>query len=225
MPGANQKPRGEVMQVLEGLKQSIIEGDESKAAQFADRAVVEGIDAKTVLDEALIAGMNVVGERFRSHDIFLPEVLLAAKAMYAALAKIRPLFVKGEMPLLGRVVIGSVQGDLHDIGKNLVGIMLEGAGFEVIDLGTDVAPERFVDEAVAHGAGVIGMSALLTTTMPGMGRVITILKERGLIGKIKVIIGGAPVNEEFCREIGADAYCFDAANSVATVKKLLQIAH
>lgn len=209
------------MQILENLKQTIIDGDEEKAGRHAAEAIDSGVDAKRVLDEAMIAAMNVVGERFRTHEIFLPDVLLAAKAMYAALAKIRPLFLKEKMPSLGTVVIGSVRGDLHDIGKNLVGIMLEGAGFEVIDLGTDVAPERFVDEAVARGAQVIGMSALLTTTMPAMGKVIQILKERGLLGKIKVIIGGAPVNDEFCKEIGADAYCFDAANSVMTVKKLL----
>lgn len=213
------------MEVLEFLKQSIIDGDEEKAAQYAKDAIAAKLEAKTILDEALIAGMNVVGERFRAHEIFLPDVLLSAKAMYAALAKIRPLFLQEKMPSLGKVVIGSVQGDLHDIGKNLVGIMLEGAGFEVIDLGTDVAPEQFVDEAVKNNAQIIGMSALLTTTMPGMGKVVNLLKERNLLGKIKVIIGGAPVNEEFCKEIGADAYCFDAANSVATVKKLLGLAH
>lgn len=209
------------MEIFEALKQSIIDGNEEKAGQLTAEAVAAGADAKTILDEALISGMNIVGERFRTHEIFLPDVLLAAKAMYAALARIRPLFLKGKMPSLGKVVIGSVKGDLHDIGKNLVGIMLEGAGFEVIDLGTDVAPEKFVDEAVKNDAQVIGLSALLTTTMPAMGKVVNILKERGLLGKIKVIIGGAPVNDEFCREIGADAYCFDAANSVATVKKLL----
>ncbi len=209
------------MQILELLKQSIIDGNEEHAARYAGDAIAERIDAKIILDDALIAGMNVVGEKFRTHEIFLPDVLLSAKAMYAALAKVRPLFLKEKIPSPGKVVIGSVQGDLHDIGKNLVGIMLEGAGFEVIDLGTDVAPEQFVDEAVARNAQVIGLSALLTTTMPGMGKVVNILKERGLLGKIKVIIGGAPVNDEFCREIGADAYCFDAANSVATVKKLL----
>ncbi len=213
------------MNALECLKDSIIAGDDEQASRYADEAIRAKLDVKTILDDALIAGMNVVGERFRTHEIFLPDVLLAAKAMYAALAKIRPLFVQENMPSQGKVVIGSVQGDLHDIGKNLVGIMLEGAGFEVIDLGTDVGPERFVEEAMKHGAQVIGMSALLTTTMPAMGKVVAILKERGLLGKIKVIIGGAPVNDAFCTEIGADAYCFDAANSVATVKKLLGMAH
>ncbi|MCX7679094.1 MAG: corrinoid protein [Spirochaetes bacterium] len=209
------------MHAIELLKQSIIDGDEEKASLYVNEALAAKIDPQRIVNEALIDGMNVVGERFRVHEIFLPEVLLAAKAMYAALAKIKPLFIKEKMPTRGKVVIGSVQGDLHDIGKNLVAIMLEGAGYEIIDLGTDVLPERFVDEAVKQNAQVIGMSALLTTTMPVMGKVMEILKERGLLGKIKVIIGGAPVNDDFCKEIGADAYCYDAANAVETVKRLL----
>lgn len=211
----------EAMNLLNKISESIMEGDEEAAGKLTGESIGAGVEPAKILDGGLIAGMNVIGERFRKHEIFLPDVLLAAKAMYAGLEKLRPLLVKGGVPARGKVVIGSVKGDLHDIGKNLVGIMLEGAGFEVIDLGTDVAPERFVDEAIAHNAGLIGMSALLTTTMPMMREVMAVLKERGLFGKIRVVIGGAPVSDSYCREIGADAYCFDAANSVETVKKLL----
>ena len=209
------------MELLKKISDSLMEGDAESVGALTAEALAAGADARAVLDGGLIAGMNVIGERFRKHEIFLPDVLLAAKAMYAGLEKLKPLLAKGGVSAQGKVVIGSVKGDLHDIGKNLVGIMLEGAGFEVIDLGTDVAPERFVDEAVSRGAGVIGMSALLTTTMPVMRDVTALLKGRGLLGKIRVVIGGAPVSDAYCREIGADAYCFDAANSVETVKKLL----
>lgn len=209
------------MELLKKISDSLMEGDAESVGALTAEALAAGADARAVLDGGLIAGMNVIGERFRKHEIFLPDVLLAAKAMYAGLEKLKPLLAKGGVSAQGKVVIGSVKGDLHDIGKNLVGIMLEGAGFEVVDLGTDVAPERFVDEAVSRGAGVIGMSALLTTTMPVMRDVTALLKGRGLLGKIRVVIGGAPVSDAYCREIGADAYCFDAANSVETVKKLL----
>ncbi|HPA71534.1 MAG TPA: corrinoid protein [Spirochaetota bacterium] len=209
------------MELLKKISDSLMEGDAESVGALTAEALAAGADARAVLDGGLIAGMNVIGERFRKHEIFLPDVLLAAKAMYTGLGKLKPLLAKGGVSAQGKVVIGSVKGDLHDIGKNLVGIMLEGVGFEVIDLGTDVAPERFVDEAVSRGAGIIGMSALLTTTMPVMRDVTALLKERGLLGKIRVVIGGAPVSDAYCREIGADAYCFDAANSVETVKKLL----
>lgn len=165
--------------------------------------------------------MTVVGDRFRVHEIFLPDVLLAAKAMYAGMDELRPLLVRDGIPSIGKVVVGTVRGDLHDIGKNLVGIMLKGAGFEVIDLGHDVAPERMVQTAYEQGASVIGMSALLTTTMPVMGEVVGLLRERGLAGTIRTIVGGAPVTDEFARQIGADAYGFDAGNAVDVVKDLV----
>jgi 5-methyltetrahydrofolate--homocysteine methyltransferase len=170
------------------------------------------------VNDGLIAGMNVVGERFRDHHIFLPDVLLAARAMNRAMDVLRPLLEKDGIPNRGRIVIGSVKDDLHDIGKNLVGILLRGAGFEVIDLGNDVPAETFVDRAVEEDAGVIGMSALLTTTMPVMRRVVELVRERGLEGRIRTLIGGAPVSGEFAREIGADAYAFDGANAVETVE-------
>jgi 5-methyltetrahydrofolate--homocysteine methyltransferase len=165
--------------------------------------------------------MNVVGEQFRAHEIFLPDVLLAAKALYAGLDLLQPILAGEGLPTRGRIVLGAVQGDLHDIGKNLVGIMLKGAGFEVIDLGADVAPENFVDVAEQEQARVIGMSALLTTTMPVMARVVELLHRRGLAGAVRTIVGGAPVTEEFARDIGADAHGYDAANAVERVRMLV----
>jgi 5-methyltetrahydrofolate--homocysteine methyltransferase len=150
-------------------------------------------------------------------------VLMAAQAMNAGMEHLKPLLVREGIPTLGKIVLGSVQGDLHDIGKNLVGVLLKGAGFEVIDLGNDVPPERFVEAATQHDAPVIGMSALLTTTMPVMGRVVSLLKERGLAGRIKTIIGGAPVTDKYAREIGADAHGYDAANAVDRVKALVGV--
>jgi 5-methyltetrahydrofolate--homocysteine methyltransferase len=168
-------------------------------------------------------GMNVVGEKFKRHEIFLPEVLLSAKAMSAGMELLKPLLIKEDIPVLGRIVIGTVLGDLHDLGKNLVGIMLKGAGFEVIDLGKNVSPEKFVDTAISENAQIIGMSALLTTTMPNMRKVIEIIDEQGLREKIKIVIGGAPVTDEFAMEIGADAYAFDASNSVECIKNMIGV--
>jgi 5-methyltetrahydrofolate--homocysteine methyltransferase len=165
--------------------------------------------------------MSVVGDRFREHDLFLPDVLLAARAMYAGMDLLKPLLIREGVPSIGRVVIGSVRGDLHDIGTNLVGIMLKGAGFDVIDLGHDVSPERMVTTAVEREASVIGMSALLTTTMPVMRDVVERVRREGLDGRIRTIGGGAPVTAAFAREIGADAYGFDAANAVEVVKDLV----
>jgi 5-methyltetrahydrofolate--homocysteine methyltransferase len=162
-----------------------------------------------------------VGEKFRAHEIFLPEVLMAARAMYAGMDILKPLLAKEGVASRGKVVIGTVRGDLHDIGKNLVAIMLRGAGFEVIDLGNDVSPEKFVDAAKESGAELIGMSALLTTTMPVMKEVTSLLGERGLRGRIRTIVGGAPVSDEFAKQIGADAYAYDAASAVERVRALV----
>ena len=198
------------------------QGDAGQVSALVQDALKKNVPAKQVLDEALIQGMQVIGEQYRLHEIFLPDVLLAAKAMYAGMDILKPMLIQEGLPSLGKVVIGTVQGDLHDIGKNLVGIMLKGAGFEVIDLGNNVAPELFVETARKEHASVIGMSALLTTTMPVMARVVELLDEQHLTGAIKTIIGGAPVTNEFAREIGADAYSFDSADAVETVKKLLK---
>jgi len=199
-------------------------GNADRVTVLVKDALQENVPAKQVLDQGLIQGMQVIGDKYRLHEIFLPDVLLAAKAMYAGMDILKPMFIKEGLPSLGKVVIGTVQGDLHDIGKNLIGIMLKGAGFEVIDLGNNVAPEVFVDSARREHASLIGMSALLTTTMSVMARVIELLDEHHLTGTIKTIIGGAPVTEEFAREIGADAYSYDSADAVETVKRLLQSA-
>ena len=199
-------------------------GDDKNVSTFTRQAIEEKIPPKEILESGLIGGMNVVGEKFKAHEIFLPDVLLAAKAMSAGMSLLEPFFIKGGMPIMGKVVIGTVQGDLHDIGKNLVSVMLTGAGFEVIDLGTNVPPERFIEIAKKENAPVIGMSALLTTTMPVMRSVVELLKQEGLSGRIKIIIGGAPVSEEFAQQIGADAYGYDSTNAVESVKKLIEKA-
>ncbi len=174
-----------------------------------------------VLDQGLIPGMSVVGDRFRDGEIFLPEVLIAARAMHAGLDILKPLLAASDAPRRGRVVIGTVRGDLHDIGKNLVAIMLEGAGFDVIDLGTDVAPDAFIDTAEAEGASVIAMSALLTTTMTEMQKVVNRLHERHLSTAHCTIVGGAPLTAAFAEKIGADAWAADAPSAVEEVVRLI----
>ena len=207
------------MDIISELSESLQKGDRKKVADLTARAIEQNIGTRRILDDGLIAGMAVVGERFKVHEIFLPDVLLAAKAMYAGMDLLKPLLIKDGIPTIGKVVIGTVQGDLHDIGKNLVAIMLKGAGFEVIDLGNDVAPERFVETAAKESADVLGMSALLTTTMPVMKSVIDLARERELQKRTKIIVGGASVSAGYAREIGADAYCFDGVSAVEYVKK------
>jgi 5-methyltetrahydrofolate--homocysteine methyltransferase len=209
------------MEILERMAQALQQGDDQQVGQLAAEALAAGIPAGEVLQRGLVAGMNVVGEQFRLREIFLPDVLLSARAMYSGLDVLKPHLASEGVASRGKVVIGTVKGDLHDIGKNLVGIMLKGAGFEVIDLGHDVAPEAFVDAAVREGAPLIGMSALLTTTMTRMRDVVALLRERGLAGKVRTIVGGAPVSADFAREIGADDYACDAATAVNRVEALL----
>ena len=209
------------MEVLRHISEALQNGDGAEVAALTGQAAKEGILPKNILENGLIAGMNIIGEQYKNHAIFLPEVLLAAKAMYAGMDVLKPLFLKEEIPTLGKVVIGTVQGDIHDIGKNLVGIMLKGAGFDVIDLGKDVEPKKFVEVAKGENARVIGMSALLTTTMPVMKEVIALLKKEGLDGKIKTIIGGAPVSSDYAHHIGADAYGYDSMNAVEWIRKLI----
>ena len=211
------------MDLLAELAKGVIDGNDQRVARITQQVIEQGTSPKSILDDGLIAGMNVVGERFRVHDIFLPDVLMAARAMYAGMDLLKPLLIEEGIPSLGKVVIGSVQGDLHDIGKNLVGIMLKGAGFEVIDLGNDVPPEKMVQTAQEQNATVIGMSALLTTTMPVMGEVVDLIDRKGLKGQLKTIVGGAPVTADFALKIGADAHGFDAANAVDQVKNLLNV--
>jgi 5-methyltetrahydrofolate--homocysteine methyltransferase len=209
------------MDILKQISESLQQGDDKKVSEFTKKAVEEKVPPKDILDKGLIGGMNVVGEKYKSHEIFLPQVLLAAKAMHSGMDVLKPLFIKGGMPDRGKVVIGTVQGDLHDIGKNLVGIMLTGAGFKVIDLGFNVSPGKFIETAMQEKAQVIGMSALLTTTMPVMKKVVELLKQQELERSIKTVIGGAPVSEEFAKEIGANAYSFDSTNAVEVVKELI----
>jgi 5-methyltetrahydrofolate--homocysteine methyltransferase len=212
------------MDILTRIAEGLQKGEDQQVGALTREAIAAGAPAADILQKGLIAGMNVVGDRFRLREIFLPDVLLAARAMYAGLEPLRPHLAKEGVPLRGKVVIGTIKGDLHDIGKNLVGIMLKGAGFEVIDLGHDVEPEAFVETAVREGAPLIGMSALLTTTMSRMKEVVALIESRGLSGQIKTIVGGAPLSPEFAREIGADEYASDGSTAVERVKTLLGVA-
>ncbi|MDH3612337.1 MAG: corrinoid protein [Gammaproteobacteria bacterium] len=199
--------------LYDGLADEIAEGTQI----LLDR----GWDAKKVLDEALVGGMNIVGEDFRDGILFVPEVLLAANAMKAGMAILKPILSETGAEPVGKLVIGTVKGDIHDIGKNLVGMMMEGAGFEVVDLGINTDADTYIEALKKHRPNILGMSALLTTTMPYMKVVIDTLKEQGMRDDYIVMVGGAPLNEEFGRAVGADAYCRDAATAVQVAKKLI----
>ncbi len=209
------------MEILEQIAKSLEKGENERVAELTQQAIDLNVPIKDILDNGLIAGMTVVGKRFRDRDMFLPEVLLSARAMYAGMDLLKPYFLESGMTSIGKVVIGTVHGDLHDIGKNLVGIMLKGAGYEIIDLGKDVEAVKFVEAAKKEGATAIAMSALLTTTMPVMQEVIGLLDKEGLKDSVKVIVGGAPVTQDYAREIGADAYGYDAAKAVDVLKQLM----
>jgi len=204
---------------LKALADAVIKGDQSTAVEITKSALEEGTAAKNVLEEGLIAGMDVVGARFKNNEIYIPEVLIAARAMKMAMEILEPELIKAGVEPVGKFLIATVQGDLHDIGKNLVAMMLKGAGFEVIDLGVDVSPEKFIEQVKAKGVQLVGMSALLTTTMPGMERTIKALKEAGVSAKI--MIGGAPVTQGYADKIGADGYAADAASAVDMAKSLV----
>jgi 5-methyltetrahydrofolate--homocysteine methyltransferase len=204
---------------LNALSDAIIRGDQNKSVEITRQALADGMAAKSVLDDGLIAGMDVVGARFKKNEIYIPEVLIAARAMKMAMEVLEPELVKAGVEPIGKLAIGTVQGDLHDIGKNLVAMMLKGAGFEVIDLGVDVGPEKFVEQVKTKGVQLIGMSALLTTTMPGMEKTVKALKNAGL--STKVIVGGAPVTQDYADKIGADGYAADAASAVDMAKSLV----
>ena len=209
------------MEILQQISESLQRGEHEQVAELTRQAIDADLSATQILNDGLMAGMDVVGKRFGAHEIFLPELLLAARAMNAGIDLLKPLFAGGEMPTQGKVVIGTVKGDLHDIGKNLVGIMLKGAGYEVVDVGSDVEADVFVDAVEKEGASVVGLSALLTTTMTGMREGVELVKTRGLQDKVKVIVGGAPLSKEFADEIGADAYGYDAGNAVEIVKEMM----
>ncbi|MEE4271548.1 MAG: corrinoid protein [Thermoanaerobaculales bacterium] len=210
------------MDHLNEISESLQRGDHLRVAELTRKAIDGGTAATEILDRGLLAGMDVVGRRFGAHEIFLPEVLLAARAMKAGMDLVKPLLVSGNAPSRGKVVLGTVKGDVHDIGKNLVGIMLEGAGYEVIDLGTGVDAPTFVDTALAEGARLIGLSALLTTTMSAMREVVDLARSGE--HDLKIIVGGAPLTQDFADAIGADGYSYDAAGAVALVKRLLEAA-
>ncbi len=204
---------------LQALSEAIIAGDQNTALEITKAALEEGVTPKQVLDDGLIAGMNIVGKGFKKNEIYIPEVLIAARAMKAAMQILEPELAKAGVQPVGRLVIGTVQGDLHDIGKNLVAMMLKGSGFEVIDLGVDVEPEKFVEQARAANVQLVGLSALLTTTMPSMEKTINALKDAGL--SVKVMIGGAPVTQSYADKVGAHGYSPDAASAVDLAKSLI----
>ena len=199
--------------MLSQISQQLQKGKAKVVKQLVQEAIDAGIPAQDILEKGLIAGMDVVGEKFRNNEIFVPEVLVAARALNMGSALLKPLLAADGVKASGRVCIGTVQGDLHDIGKNLVKMMMEGKGLEVIDLGTDVAPETFVKTAIEQDCRIICCSALLTTTMPAMAEVVKAAEAAGIREKVKIMIGGAPVSEEFRAQIGADAYTPDAASA------------
>ncbi len=208
----------------ETIFQGILDGDMNAVQEATQAALAAGVAAGDLLNEAMIPGMAEVGRLFEANEYYVPEMLIAARAMKAGLAILKPQLVATGIEPKGKVVLGTVKGDLHDIGKNLVAIMVEGAGFEVIDLGVDVSPEAYVSAAKERKADIIGLSALLTTTMPSMKNTVEAVEEAGLKGKVKVIIGGAPVTQKYADEIGADGYSRDAAGAANLVKKLLGVA-
>ena len=208
----------------EKFYQALSSGKMDEVKALTQKALDAGDPPEKVLKEGLIKAMDRIGVQFKNNEIYIPEVLIAARAMHAGLGVLKPILAKANVSAAGKVVIGTVKGDLHDIGKNLVGMMLEGAGFEVIDVGIDVPPEKFVQAAKDSQANVIGMSALLTTTMMQMKSTVEALQAAGLKGKVKIMVGGAPVTDEFAKQIGADGYAADAASAVNKVKEVLKIS-
>jgi len=209
------------MGILDDLRQSVIEGDRDRTQEFMKNAIAANVPAEEILKEGLISAMAEVGRMFECGESFVPEMLIAARAMKSGLTLLRPHLIAAHVQAVGKVVIGTVQGDVHDIGKNLVGMMLEGAGFEVIDLGADVSAEMYIRAVIEHHPDLVACSALLTTTMLRMKDVILALDEAGLRGRVKVMIGGAPITEDYAREIGADLYAPDAASAASRVKELI----
>lgn len=208
------------MSVLEEIAENLMKGKANDVKDMVEQALNDGEEPGKILNDGLLAGMSVIGEQFRKNEVYVPEVLIAARAMKAGMAVLQPKLTASGVEPIGTVVIGTVKGDLHDIGKNLVGMMLEGAGFKIIDAGIDVEPQKFVDAATENNASIIGVSALLTTTMTNMKPVVETVKASDLEGKVKVMIGGAPVTQSFCDEIGAHGYAPDAASAADLAKKL-----
>lgn len=205
---------------LKAIFDNVVEGDNTSVQQNVQEALGAGIGASAILNEGLIPAMAEVGRLFEEGEYFVPEMLISARAMKGAMATLKPYLLQGDVKYAGKVVIGTVKGDLHDIGKNLVSLMLEGAGFQVSDLGSDVSPEKYVAAIREHDANIVAMSALLTTTMVNMKSTIAAIEESGLRDKVKVMIGGAPVTDSFAKQIGADGYAPDASRAVAVAKAL-----
>ena len=210
------------MSVLVEISESLQKGKKKLVVQYVQQALEEGFAPQQILHEGLLPGMDVVGQKFKNNEVFVPEVLVAARAMNAGAEILKPLLAEAGVGTPGKMVLGTVKGDLHDIGKNLVKMMVEGKGIEVIDLGVDVSAEAFVEAAKEHNADIIGCSALLTTTMPVMAEVVKAVEAAGLKDKVKVMIGGAPVTEEFCKSVGADYYTSDAASAATVAAEILK---
>jgi 5-methyltetrahydrofolate--homocysteine methyltransferase len=208
--------------IIKEIYQNVLEGQSKQTTENVTTALEQGMNAETILNEGMVSAMSEVGRLFEEGEYFVPEMLISARAMQEGLAVLKPALSKADVQPSGKIVIGTVAGDLHDIGKNLVGMMLEGAAFEVIDLGTDVPPEKFVDAIRTSGAQIVAISALLTTTMNNMKTIIKAISDAGLRSTVKIIVGGAPLNEQFAESIGADGYSPDASKAVALVKNLIQ---
>jgi 5-methyltetrahydrofolate--homocysteine methyltransferase len=213
----------ETNEIIELMQEDLYDGYKEEVEEEVEELLKRNLDPYQILTEGLVAGMDVVGDDFRDGILFVPEVLMAAKAMKGGMAILRPLLIATDAPKQGTVVIGTVKGDIHDIGKNLVAMMLEGAGFTVVNIGINNDVESYFEAIEEHNPDILGMSALLTTTMPYMGTVIKALKEKGIRDEMIVLVGGAPLNDAFAEGIGADAYCRDASIAVKTAKKLIEI--
>jgi len=209
------------MSMLQDLRQSVIDGEMNVTQELVQKTLAGKIPPEQILKDGLISAMEEVGRRFECNEFFVPEMLISARAMKSGLALLRPHLIAANVQAIGKVVIGTVQGDLHDIGKNLVGMMLEGAGFEVVDLGADVSPDKYVAAVKEHRPDIVACSALLTTTMLRMKDVILLLKEEGFRDQVKVMIGGAPVTDQYATDIGADGYALDAASAASLARELI----
>ncbi|MFH0763967.1 MAG: corrinoid protein [Candidatus Omnitrophota bacterium] len=208
--------------ILEDIKDALEKGDRQGVVKFTRAALDAGIEIRDILNDGLIAGMEFIGNKFKANVVFIPEVLISAKAMHAGMSLLEPHYVKCGIKPIGKVVIGTVKGDLHDIGKNIVSMMLKGACFQIEDFGIDVPPQKFVDAAKAGDVDIIAMSSLLTTSMNAMRETINALKNSGLRDKVKVMVGGAPITQEFADSIGADSYAKDAAVAVDSARELIK---
>ena len=209
------------MSVLEEMQENVVAGNESKVVELTQKALDEGIAPEKILNGGFVPGMEIVGRKFQENEIYVPEMLMSARAMKAGMKLLEPFLTEAGVEPIGRIVIGTVKGDLHDIGKNLVAMMLEGGGFEVIDAGVDVSPQKFMDLVKENKPDILCLSALLTTTMNEIRNVINAFKENGLRDDIKIMVGGAPLTVDYSKEIGADGYSPDAASAVDLAKKLL----